>query len=154
VIGGLFAAIFGAIFYGNVISNDKQERHDKEDAKKKGTSYIDKWGHRRHGETGKRYTSEDGKVSYYNFCFEQDERERIHKKKAKELANNRDKAERLKINYYNEYIKNKYSLTYKEWILGTHKPSNYYYQKYKKEYSLEDISNYIMYAVRHNLTRF
>lgn len=62
MLGILGILIFGGVFTGAWVSAEQSERKNKINSKHYSNDiYIDKWGNRRHGKTGKKYTSEESK---------------------------------------------------------------------------------------------
>lgn len=127
--------IFGILAYGLFMGREwsegvDQERLDRINAKKNHNAlYIDKWGHYRHTDTGKKYTVEDGKKAYHSYCASQE-------KTMKKWGETYDSIEiDYYVSYYNDFIKDKYNLTYEEWIIASQKVTDRLYLKYKNNFT-------------------
>ena len=129
MFGGIMAAIFGGLFTREWCKGVQDEQKDRQQAKQYGNKlYVDKYGHYRHTDTGKKYTSKDGKKAYKEYCIKQEG-------KREQWDEVYDEIEKEYISYYNDYIKEKYDLSYEEWIMTSQDVMSRLYQKYKNRFT-------------------
>lgn len=128
---GLISTIFAGVVTGNWMKEERQEQKDREDARRRKGLYVDKYGNWRHGDTGKKYTTEDGKAAYRQYCEKQEERSQYWEKQYDEIETT------YLIPYYHDFIENKHNLTYEEWIIASQDVLSRWYQKYKHMFTQE-----------------
>lgn len=145
--------IFGTILYGIFVAKEwcigeTDEQLDKKRAINNGNKlYIDKYGNYRHTDSGRKYSVEDGKKAYQEYCKKQEERQMYWK-------NRYDQIElEYYVSYYNDFIKDKYSLTYEEWIMASQDVMSRLYQKYKAMFSDEQREKLFNYGFKNKLRK-
>jgi hypothetical protein len=130
MFGGLLIALFGGIGIKTWAKDEQAEQTSRNNARKyNNKAYVDKWGNWRHTESGKKYTTEDWKNEYHEFCDRQDAQREKWENKFDALEND------LYRTHYDTYIKGNYPLTYEEWIVASEKVGSRYYEKYKSKFS-------------------
>lgn len=147
MFGALFATLFGGILIKEWCDGERIEQRDRKIAQEYGDKlYIDKYGHYRYVKTKKRYTSDDAKKDYKDFCEKQEER-------VKKWNDIYDDIEREYILYYNDFIKPKHDITYEEWIIASQDVMNRFYQKYKNMFSKDKIKTLRDYGWNHKFRK-